>query len=862
MLKLEENDYDLNFLCSFSFDFQMLKDVLIKLAKSNQNLEEKIQNLENSINEKNKRLSTLEKKFKLYMPEENDNSESELSFENEENNIEAKNIYNEESKKKAKPIKEKEEKKVIDKEQNYNNKETNPLHRVVRIKSLKEIKLINSLSQQPYVSPEVIKSLLKLINENSEKISKLEKNVNQKLDDNFKNLENDFENLTEENSKEHKLINKKLSDINEKLYDYNDKMDGIIVKTSALDTLSIFVDNGNGNLDSTKAMIKVLEEKVNKRMELLEAKSNKDNKEDIILKSKVEELEELLNKLNGKIKNREQKINNKNNNNNSNNNMENIINNYNEDISELKKLIDKNYNEFIKIKEQLSSKIENLGIISEQCKSSLDKIKSEIEIKTPKLESTNTKNNDNKDNNNTSGKNNLKVEGIKKDDNIFDNNSNLKEGIKALNNKINDIDNYYKSLFDNANQDNIEIKKRIEELNSNLNKKITKLDLKDLENKIIEQSDEIVFLQDKVSEVIEVNKKLSEKNVSLTNRIEYLTNDILKLKNREIKVIEPKTVDLSPFVEKKALNEILKPISSSLEDLILTKIQLLNHIKEINEKLAPFETKKRVKNLEEEINKKIDDLEKEVSKNYVEKAEMNKIIKKLEIKIKLINTPKNKDGDSWLLAKQSLGCFNCASCESNIKNLSPQNEYSIWNKYPQSEIQFHMGQGFSKILQKITSYKEKNKNNKKDLYSDMEFCNNSYFNKIPSIKGIHQHFFFKKSSKENKIDKSFRNKKKYNLPIVSPKMKDEKIPLTDDEDNINNITVNNSDDKTNDNKNNSPKIIKIFKKKIGADLVSIKVHHRRFNEQSSNLLNSTSIKSNSKLEVSRSMPLFENISNN
>ena len=100
------------------------------------------------------------------------------------------------------------------------------------------------------------------------------------------------------------------------------------------------------------------------------------------------------------------------------------------------------------------------------------------------------------------------------------------------------------------------------------------------------------------------------------------------------------------------------------------------------------------------------------------------------------------------------------------------------------------------------------------------------------------------------------------MPIVSPKMKDEKIPLTDDEDNINNITVNNSDDKTNDNKNNSPKIIKIFKKKIGADLVSIKVHHRRFNEQSSNLLNSTSIKSNSKLEVSRSMPLFENISNN
>ena len=41
MLKLEEKEYDFNLLCNFTFDFEMLKEVLIKLAKSNQNLKKK-----------------------------------------------------------------------------------------------------------------------------------------------------------------------------------------------------------------------------------------------------------------------------------------------------------------------------------------------------------------------------------------------------------------------------------------------------------------------------------------------------------------------------------------------------------------------------------------------------------------------------------------------------------------------------------------------------------------------------------------------------------------------------------------------------------------------------------------------------
>ena len=42
MLKFEEKEYDLNFLCTFTFDFQMLKELLINLAKSNQEMAKKI----------------------------------------------------------------------------------------------------------------------------------------------------------------------------------------------------------------------------------------------------------------------------------------------------------------------------------------------------------------------------------------------------------------------------------------------------------------------------------------------------------------------------------------------------------------------------------------------------------------------------------------------------------------------------------------------------------------------------------------------------------------------------------------------------------------------------------------------------
>ena len=58
-------------------------------------------------------------------------------------------------------------------------------------------------------------------------------------------------------------------------------------------------------------------------------------------------------------------------------------------------------------------------------------------------------------------------------------------------------------------------------------------------------------------------------------------------------------------------------------------------------------------------------------------------MKNMDIRLKLLDT-QHKDADSWILAKQPIGCFNCASCEANIKNVSTSNDYVHWNKYPQA----------------------------------------------------------------------------------------------------------------------------------------------------------------------------------
>ena len=852
MLKLEEKEYDLNFLCSFTFDFQMLKDILLKLAKSNQEMKDKINKLEEDNKEKGKRLSEIEDQLKiLYIPEHN------LELEDKEENSKDENIKKKDTEDKNELTMEKEDNIVkpmikneakVEKANNesYNNNDKNNnidsnknnSNNIIDINKrntmnyllpLKNFNQRNSIVQQySQVSHDTIKSILKLIRENEEKMNKLEKNLTKKLNEAITDFDKSFNELNDENEKEHKSINKIIKELNERLYNFNDKMDGIIIKTAPLDTLTIFRDNGNSDIDATKVMVKMLEEKVTKRIEIIEKTNKEENVEDQKLKEKIQELEALINKINKELM--KQKDENKNIENNN-------FQDNNEEIQKIKDFINKKYDDVLKIIEELSTKIKNGDLLENKLQELINKMKSERDDKQNKDEKI-QKN---------------KIIGLEMNKEIKKNISELKERINELNAKINDMDNNYKNLLNESGKDIDAIKIKFNEIDSILENKISKNEWKTLKNIINEHEDIIKFLKDSVTDFKKSIKKLIENNSYFGKRLEDLTYEIMQKKGKENKETSAKSINVNKLFDENKLKEILKIMNKNIDDLIKNKNTLLDNIKEINDSLQILETKEKVNKLEDDINTRITDLIATFSKKYVDKIEFNKFLRNIDIKIKSLDTPQ-KDSESWILAKQPVGCFNCASCESNIKNAKTSSDYIPWNKYPQAERQYHIGKGFSHLLRKIgNDYFILNE--KKELNTDLEIGTIKNFNNSTYIYGNNSHFIFnpinRETVKRDIPDKGFEFTKGYKLPNVKNKRRqNDNLPLTDDEDSNNNTSI---------KLTNSPKIMRITKKNISRNFIDINVNKKNSGlETTFKQMNSTSINPKIKLDRIRSLPNYEN----
>ena len=867
MLTLEEKDYDLNFLCSFTFDFQMLREVLIKLAKSNQEMQEKIKNLENLNQEKDDRLSNIENKLNiLYIEKPKQNIEPE-EVKKEEKKEEIKEEVKEEKKEEIKEeVKEEkkieEEKKeikivedeikpkpIIKIEKTVEKEKEKEQESITETESEKEEKPVeqkrptllerpsrlfeprNSFVQQfPQVSHETIKKLMAIIKENTDKISRLEKNFTNNLNKAVNDLENKHNDLSEENAKEHKSIKEKIKSITDKLYDYNDKMDGIIVKTASLDTLSIFRDNGNEDIDATKVMVKMLEEKVTKKIELVERRT-KTNVDENQFKQKIEELEALINKMDKELKRQQELIKDNTGGNNNQNNEE--------GFQELKDLIEQKYNDTLKIIEDLSSKIKDGDLLNDKIEDLIKKINSQKEDSIS----------------NEIKEKQKKGESEKKiDDELNNSLQETKKKIKELNKKVNEIDEYFKNLFKNSDKDIADIKGKIKEINIILDTKITKNFLKDLENKSDEHSDSIQFLQESIKDINKSIAKLAEHNPNLMQKLENLTSDIYELRGREVKEAPQKPMDMSKYIDENRLREVIKKINREIDIINNDKSNIWNNIKEINNANKLLETKERVLKLEDDINMKFNELMDKISKKYAEKIDISKYFKTMDLKLKSLDTTPQKDADNWILAKQPIGCFNCATCEANINKMSASNDYIPWNKYPQAEKQYHLGKGFSRLLKKIgTNFYS---TEKKEMFTDNE-STSTYFKNMTSLQKSNGHFFFNLNNKETlkedlPHETIIRNIKNYKLPnLKNKKEKKVNIPLTDEESDFKNNSMDNSD--------SSPKIMKITKRTIEADFSLISRNQKIVDPEHKSKLNYTSVKSKSKLDRVKSLPIYDNV---
>ena len=225
MLHLDKTDYDLNTL----FSFEILKEILLKLARSQDKIEKEINTMKKSNIKRDKIISKIAKIMNESLElSENDSNEDINNDENlEQNNNEEKdeNTYKDDNKKEF-------EKKDYNKSQENNsnitkinipqNFEKNEANDINNMSSHRSINDSKSQKSGINVSPELFSKMMKQLNDHYKRISSSE--ANQKSDSkNLNNLQVQFEDHLSNNKSQFKLIDDKINELFEKTQDFEKK---------------------------------------------------------------------------------------------------------------------------------------------------------------------------------------------------------------------------------------------------------------------------------------------------------------------------------------------------------------------------------------------------------------------------------------------------------------------------------------------------------------------------------------------------------------------------------------------------------------------------------------------------------------
>ena len=775
MINIDVKQADLNYL----FQFDLLKQILLNLSKNQENLfqeinkindsnavrDERITRLENSVNldsvipiskeqiinssqsdienlitEKNEIINedNLDKDENIGKDKENeipntnkeenidrkeekieDNKEEEIEKNNENKNIENQNKNKEDIKEEKdkqeekkeitnqednKVIKEKEGKKFehennINQPVHINKPENENISNNINLNSDKSIKISNLDNKKK--SNDIYLAMMKGNREQKERLSILEKKLTKELELQIKKVKEDFKkhikNLSNENKSSFDNINEKISDLSQKNIDQEEKLEDCIVKCNNFDIFNVIKDSGDGSIDLAKVLIKSLEEKVFKKFEFIDQRNKLEGMEIM----KITKLSENINNKMASIERgfndiKESEINqmkedienNKNNNekkieeinNNLNNKEINLVQKINDLEMNILKILDEKDNRFNKKYQEIKENQNNVKLRIDEEELLLNKSRSNIDTDTIET---------------------------------------LERRIAELRSKTNNIDSTLKYIMKDWN---IEIlKKDIKEMQNDLSKKITKDNLKELYNLHISDLDEINELRDHASVIYEDLKKTIKNVSALAPKVESLMGNILSLKqtNKSLKIPQ---IDTSKFLEITKFNEGMIQISKKIENIYREIDSLRRDYYDIKDEYKLFEKKERVMRMEEDIYKKIDENNLKYQRN---KNEINKISKGFEMEIKSIwNEFKRKEqADSWILAKQPMKCFNCATCDNNIRKQIVSDESVPWNRYPQNEKNYRLGKGFSHMLEMMTyefikNLDENNQNKENQPISD------------------------------------------------------------------------------------------------------------------------------------------------
>ena len=859
MFRIDEKDYDLNFLLRFD----MLKEVLMKLLKNQNNLQNeidilrnsnverdnKIMNLEqiitelqeksnfeeseSSVEEKNDIILEQKEEKKIEEKELNtvnniiDNKNENIGKEKDNEEIKSTEIDNEEKKEekaekkneikkeeKTEEIKEekkeekidqkKEEKKEenikkdekdekekanLDKSDKKNNNEPSDKRKTVTKEKIVYSIKKNRFSVDQSNIPINTKELISRINLLEIKLNNMSNNKE------LKNIKQELKNHDLENQSDFKVIDMKFNDINQKLEEYNKKIEDCELKCASIDILNMIKDSGDGSVDGAKILFKSLDDKYTKKFEIIETRYKQEALSIEKMKKNVENIVPMFDKINRDIT-------------------------HVKELEEQQKEEIENTKKNMETQNELSNKLqkesdEELQKKIGELEKNLDKKLEEVETRLKSIKTTNAEPlfNLHYDDNETNKANEEKFQMLEKK-------------ISDMRTKINDLNNTFRIY---SNEETQKIKNDVKELMYKIDSKIAREDLKELYNMHLSDLDEINDLKDQISLINEEQKKASKDLLQTSSRVETLNSNVIMLQNSQLNGGRGPIIDVSKFVDQQKMTETLKPIIKEMEKLYKELSFIQREMNDVRNYEKIFEKKDRINKLEEEIYTKIIGMENFNIKKYADKIDTNRSLKALEIQIKDIigERKKSEGGDSWLMAKQPLKCFNCASCEANIKNNLANQDYIPWNKYPQGERIYRMGQGFSHMLQMMTSefvqtFEHSEKDNKDSninfsIENDSPNPNNKTTNK--AFNSINNNIYFNQNEKSligarinNKDD--FYRTGKFKLPKMKKYSKmskekfDENIPVTDEEKD----NVGSSMEKAIIN-SEQPKIMKIVKKK-------------------------------------------------
>ena len=497
---------------------------------------------------------------------------------------------------------------------------------------------------------------------NQMKVDELESNINE-LKKFFNYKESKQENLKKNKLYEYKELLDKL--IKEKDYFLslikNSSQERIILKEK---NENIFEEGTNEYEEKINGNIK---EEINEMFNELKGDIDiKINNNSQITEKKIEKIEKMISLINNEMLNNENKIN--------------LL-----FSDELPKIIEKFFSDKIII---VNSKIDN---IEQDTKQNIKSLENQIK----------------------GIKENNKLDDLKFQDNIKENQKVFKEIFKQsskIEQKINDCVQI--KTFNNSINE-IEGKLKRENLNFNNN------------------FGEIREYLDKIeTEISNILRDKTEKNkiLLLSEKCDNLNEDIVKLKElimlydsdrKKLANLEPnKIIFQNDFDEFKESNDkIIDNIKQYLNDINY----MMDNIRSNSSK--GMATLKDLKNLEDKIISKMYEFGEQINEKFAEKKFVlrNNRFLKIEIKQKLDNYKNNEqrtEGTGWLLSKKPIGGHLCASCEAYIGDLKDNDKYIPWNKYhkePNDKLN-KMNPLFSKMLQKLsTDYKIKRNNSNMEM---------------------------------------------------------------------------------------------------------------------------------------------------